>query len=94
MPGIYSNMVTKRLTVANPTGLHLRPAGVLAKEAAAYPCEIYIRRKEETVNAKSVLKLMKAGIKCGDRIELCCDGREEECAAKTLARLIESERDF
>lgn len=87
-------MVTKSLTVANPTGLHLRPAGVLAREAAAYPCEIYIRRKEDTVNAKSVLKLMKAGIKCGDRIELFCDGREEERAAETVARLIESRLDF
>lgn len=87
-------MVTKSLTVANPTGLHLRPAGVLAREAAAYPCKIYIRRKEDTVNAKSVLKLMKAGIKCGERIELCCDGREEERAAETVARLIESELDF
>ena len=87
-------MVTKSLTVANPTGLHLRPAGVLAKEAAAYPCEIYICRKEDTVNAKSVLKLMKAGIKCGDRIELFCDGREEERAAETVARLIESRLDF
>lgn len=80
--------------MANPRGLHLRPAGILAREAAAYPCEIYIRRKEETVNAKSVLKLMRAGIKCGDRIELCCDGREEERAAETVARLIESELDF
>ena len=80
--------------MADPTGLYLRHAGVLAKDDAAYPCEIYIRSDEETVNAKSVLKLMKAGIKCGDRIELCCDGREEECAAKTLARLIESELDF
>ena len=87
-------MVTKSLTVANPTGLHLRPAGVLAREAAAYPCKIYIRRKEDTVNAKSVLKLMKAGIKCGERIELCCDGREEERVAETVARLIESELDF
>lgn len=87
-------MVIKSLTVANPTGLHLRPAGLLAKEAAAYPCEVYIRRKKDTVNAKSVLKLMKAGIKCGDRIELCCNGRDEERAAETVARLIESELDF
>ena len=87
-------MVTKRLTVANPQGLHLRPAGVLAKEAAAYQCEIYIRSKGCTVTAKSVLKLMAAGIKCGDQIELCCDGAEEENAAETIARLIESKLDI
>ena len=87
-------MVIKSLTVANPTGLHLRPAGLLAKDAAAYQCKIYIRRKEQTVDAKSVLKLIKAGIKCGEKIELFCDGTEEERAAETVARLIESELDF
>ena len=34
------NMVKQRVTIKNPTGLHLRPAGILCKEALRYQSSV------------------------------------------------------
>ena len=35
-------MVSKTLTVVNPSGLHLRPAGVLSQTAMKFKCDVII----------------------------------------------------
>ena len=35
-------MVSKKVTVKNPTGLHLRPAGILCNEAMKYQSQILL----------------------------------------------------
>ena len=71
-------MLTKTLTVVNPSGLHLRPAGVLSQTAMKFKCDIIIECGEKRIVAKSVLNVMAAGIKCGTEINLICDGEDEE----------------
>ena len=78
-------MLTKTLTVVNPSGLHLRPAGVLSQTAMKFKCDIIIECGE-----KSVLNVMAAGIKCGTEINLICDGEDEEEAMKSMSEAIES----
>ena len=46
----------KTLTLKNETGLHARPAGLLAKTAAGYNCKVQIRAGDAVVNAKSVMR--------------------------------------
>ena len=41
-----------------------------------------------TANAKSVLSVLGACIKCGDEIELICDGADEQEAMKALTDAI------
>ena len=77
-------MVSKKLTVVNPSGLHLRPAGVLSQTAMKFKCDVIIECGEKRIIAKSVLNVMAAGIKCGTEINLICDGEDEEAAMKTL----------
>ena len=43
-----------------------------------------------TANAKSVLSVLGACIKCGDEIEFICDGIDEEEALKALVNAVES----
>ena len=83
-------MVSKKVTITNPTGLHLRPAGVLCKTALQFSCSITFRYGNTTANAKSVLSVLGACIHAGDEIELFCDGIDQELALKTLVDLIES----
>lgn len=83
-------MVTKALTVVNPSGLHLRPAGVLAQTAMKFKSEIIIECGEKKVVAKSVLNVMGAGIKCGSDITLMCDGVDEKEALEAVSSAIES----
>ena len=83
-------MFTKTLTVVNPSGLHLRPAGVLSQTAMKFKCDIIIECGEKRIVAKSVLNVMAAGIKCGTEINLICDGEDEEAAMEALSAAIES----
>lgn len=81
-------MVSCRLTIKNPTGLHLRPISVLCNRSIEFNSTVKIRMGEKEVNAKSVLGVLSACIKCGDEIELICDGPDEEEAEHVLSDLI------
>ncbi|MCI8296219.1 MAG: HPr family phosphocarrier protein [Lachnospiraceae bacterium] len=82
-------MVSKTLTVTNPSGLHLRPAGVLSQTAMKFKCDVIIECGDKKIVAKSVLNVMAAGIKCGTEINLICDGEDENEALETLSKAIE-----
>ena len=47
-----------------------------------------IKKNEKSVNAKSVLGILSAGVRFGDEIELICDGSDEEEALETLSVMI------
>lgn len=79
-----------KVEVKNPTGLHLRPAGNLCKEALKYKSMVTFKFNGGTANAKSVLSVLGACVKCGDEIELVCEGEDEEEALETLTSFIES----
>lgn len=83
-------MLSKKLTVVNPSGLHLRPAGVLSQAAMKFKSDVIIECGEKRIVAKSVLNVMAAGIKCGTEINLICDGEDEEAAMEDLSAAIES----
>ena len=71
-------MVSKKVTVKNPTGLHLRPAGILCNEAMKYQSQITFVYDGGMANAKSVLSVLGACVKCGNEIELTCEGVDEQ----------------
>ncbi len=83
-------MVSQKVVIKNPTGLHLRPAGILCKEAMQFKSLITFTFRDNTANAKSVLSVLGACVKCGDEIEFVCDGEDEEEALKALIDAIES----
>lgn len=83
-------MVSKKVTVADETGLHLRPAGILCKMACKYRCKIEFATEKGVSNAKSVLSVLGACVKKGDEIELICDGEDETEALENIANAIET----
>ena len=83
-------MLSKNLTVVNPSGLHLRPAGVLSQTSMKFKCDVIIECGEKRIIAKSVLNVMAAGIKSGTEITLICDGEDEAAAMETVSKAIES----
>ena len=83
-------MVSQKVVIKNPTGLHLRPAGILCKEAMQYKSLIMFSFNDTTANAKSVLSVLGACVKCGDEIELSCDGADEAEALKALVSAVEN----
>ena len=83
-------MISRKVIIHNPTGLHLRPAGVLCREAMNFKSEIRFLFGENSGNAKSVLSVLGACVKCGDEIELTCEGEDEMEAMESLIHAIES----
>ena len=83
-------MVSQKVKIINPTGLHLRTAGNLCKEAMKYNSKITFEYSGNTANAKSVLSVLGACIKSGDEITLICDGEDEQGALRELVAYVES----
>ena len=82
-------MVSQKVIIKNPSGLHLRPAGVLSQEAIRFRSLITFTFRDTTANAKSVLSVLGACVKRGDEIELVCQGEDEEQALERLVSVIE-----
>ena len=53
-------MVSQKVVIKNPTGLHLRPAGILCKDAMQFKSHITFRYRDNIANAKSVLSVLAA----------------------------------
>lgn len=83
-------MIRETIAITNPTGLHLRPAGIFCNTASKFKCRVTFRYDETTANAKSVLSVLGACIKRGDEIELECDGPDEEEAMAAMITVIKS----
>lgn len=83
-------MVKEKVTIKNPTGLHLRPAGILCKEAMRFKSVITFSFKDNTANAKSVLSVLGACVKCGDEIEFTCEGEDENEALAALVACVQA----
>lgn len=82
-------MISRYVTIKNITGLHLKPAAFFCKEAMKYKSQITFKFENTTANAKSVLSVLGACVKCGDEIEIFCDGVDEEEALESLVRAVE-----
>lgn len=83
-------MIAEKVTIKNEQGLHMRPAGVLAKVAAKYPCDVKLITGEKEINAKSIMMIIGGCIKCGMDVEIVCNGEQEEEALEEIKALVES----
>ena len=81
-------MIRQKVTITNPTGLHLRPAGMFCNIASRYKCKEEFMYDDD-VAAKSVLSVLGACVKSGDEIELICDGEDEKEAMKAMVDAVE-----
>ena len=83
-------MVSQKITVTNEQGLHMRPASVFSQAVTPFASSVKVVFNGNTYDAKSVMMLMSACIKCGAEIEIICDGPDEEDALKKAVELVES----
>lgn len=77
-------MQTFTHTIADPMGLHARPAGMLVKAAAAYQSSITITAPTGTADAKRIMAVMRLAAKQGQELTVTVDGADEVAAAEGL----------
>lgn len=83
-------MTELKYTIKDAQGIHARPAGMLVKEAASFPCSIMIEANGKSVDVKRILGVMSLGVKSGQEIILRADGEREEEAIATLNAFLEA----
>lgn len=76
------------IRIPNPTGLHARPAAVLANAAKTFKSEVKLVRAGQESNAKSVVAIMGLEVQNGDEIRVRAIGPDASGAIKTLTALI------
>jgi phosphocarrier protein len=81
-------MVSKKIIINIPAGLHLRPISVLCNRAIDFKSTVTIKLGDKSVNAKSVLGVLSACVKHKDEIELICEGPDESEALSVLSDMI------
>ena len=82
-------MVREKVTIISKEGLHARPADTLIRLANQFASKIEIVCGEnKTINAKSILHVLGAGIDCGAEVEVVCDGEDEQEASKRIIQAI------
>ncbi|MBQ6337100.1 MAG: HPr family phosphocarrier protein [Ruminococcus sp.] len=83
-------MVSKTLTIVNAQGFHMRPASTFANTMMKYSSDVTLKVNGKDVNAKSLMNIIAACIKCGNEVEVVCNGADEEAALAEAAAMIES----
>ncbi len=83
-------MVSQKVVIQNPTGLHLRPAGILCKTAMQFKSLITFTFENTTANAKSVLSVLGACVRSGEEIEIICEGIDEKAALEAMVEVVEN----
>ena len=83
-------MKTEKVVLENETGLHARPASELAKLASKFKCNVKINANGKTIDAKSILSIMSAGVKAKTEIEIECDGEDEKKALLEIKKGFEN----
>jgi len=86
-------LIKDTIIIENETGLHARPATEISKEAMKYKSDIKFVVNGKTLNAKSPLMIMAAGIKSKSEMEIICDGEDEKEALKGLMTVIKNQID-
>jgi phosphocarrier protein HPr len=82
-------MVTKDFVVKNATGLHARPATLLAKKAAQFKSDVSIQNGDKVVNAKSLIGILSLGAGKGANLKLVINGADEEVALTEIVKFLD-----
>lgn len=82
------SVTSEAIAIPNPTGLHARPAAVLANLSKTYQSTVRLHRGDDSANVKSVVALMNLDIKRGDTVTLTAEGRDAEDAILALTKAI------
>lgn len=83
-------MTEKTVIISNRAGIHARPAALLVQAAKDFPCNIYLEKDSDRINAKSIMGILTLGASYRTQIKIIAQGENEEQAVETLVRIFDS----
>ena len=81
-------MIAENITIINKLGLHARAASKLVNCASKFESEVFISRKGNRVNAKSIMGVMMLAASKGVDLGLEIEGNDEQACRDALVNLI------
>ncbi|AUO11747.1 HPr family phosphocarrier protein [Priestia aryabhattai] len=81
----------KQVEVKLKTGLQARVAALFVQEATRFTSDVYLKKDEKVVNAKSIMGLMSLAINNGSFITLIVEGVDEKEAMDALVAYVEND---
>jgi phosphocarrier protein HPr len=81
-------MISNKVEIINKLGLHARASTKLTQTASKFACEIWIKRNDRRVNAKSIMGVMMLAAAKGSIVTLEASGTDEQAAIEALTALI------
>ncbi|HET6406359.1 MAG TPA: phosphoenolpyruvate--protein phosphotransferase [Chthoniobacteraceae bacterium] len=83
-----TTVTSEAILIPNPTGLHARPAAVLANVAKKFQSEIKLQLGDRTANARSITSIMALEVGRGDKVVIVAKGADAKEATEKLSKLI------
>lgn len=84
-------MIDKTVIVANPLGIHARPAALIVQEAARFAAEIWLSKGDVArINGKSIMGVMMLAAENGAEVTITANGEDEVEALEKIAALMQS----
>ncbi len=78
-------------TIKNPHGLHARPGAMLVNTTKKFKSKIQMTNLDgsgKTENAKSLMKVMTLGVKCGHKLQFTAQGEDAQEALAAIGKAI------
>jgi len=82
---------TRNVTVTNPEGVHLRPAGLFAELAKQFEAKIEIIKDGDRFDGKSALSMLTLVAEQGTELCIEATGHDAHEALTALVGLVESD---
>ncbi|WP_062686796.1 MULTISPECIES: HPr family phosphocarrier protein [Priestia] len=84
-------MMEKQVEIKLGTGLQARVAAMFVQEANRFTSDVFLKKDEKVVNAKSIMGLMSLALNRGTVITLIAEGSDEEEAIQALSSYVEND---
>lgn len=78
------------VVVRDEAGIHTRPAALLVKASNKFTSNVEVEYNGKKANLKSIMALVKLGIKGKSNITILADGEDEHQAVDTIVDLIKT----
>jgi len=78
----------REVNIVNKYGLHARPAMQFVEIANRFNCRIEVTNGALTVDAKSIMSVMRLAATKGTVLKLLADGEDAEAAVEALVKLV------
>ena len=83
-----ADKLTCEMKLLNKYGMHVRPAGLFAKLASSFDCEIEVEKDGTAVSGKSIMALMTLEAVFGTVLRVSATGPQAQEALDALGALV------